>query len=51
MVELCLQKNNLVTNFDLKTNFSPFIIGEDKGGNPLPPPSGDHSYIDLGTLT
>ena len=42
-------KDNLVTNFDLKANFSPFIIGEDKG-NPLPPPSGDHSYIDLGTL-
>ena len=43
-------KDNLVTNFDLKAKFSPFIIGEDKGGNPLPPPSGDHSYIDLGTL-
>ena len=43
-------KDNLVTNFDLKANFSPFIIGEDKGGNPLPPPSGDHSYVDLGTL-
>ena len=43
-------KDNPVTNFDLKANFSPFIIGEDKGGNPLPPPSGDHSYIDLGTL-
>ena len=28
-------KDNLVTNFDLKANFSPFIIGEDEGGNPL----------------
>ena len=25
-------KDNLVTNFDLKAKFSPFIIGEDKGG-------------------
>ena len=39
-------KNNLVTNFDLKANFSPIIIGKDEGGNPLR----DGSYIDLGTL-
>ena len=45
------QKNNLVTNFDLKTNFSSLIMGEDKGGDPLvPPPIGNHSYVDLGTL-
>ena len=39
-------KTNLVTNFDLKANFSPIIIGKDEGGNPLR----DGSYIDLGTL-